>query len=160
MFRKPRYAFLAGVLIGGMIAISPTGKAAESAASDPARAGIERTLDKVNALLKQKASAQDIADALYEDDLMVTGEGEKSLYRDLKSFMEPLAHYLEGGERCALRLVDPIRHSGSLAVAFVFEHCAPEKAGEAGEDARIMYVFRNGTKGWRATMETWSWGTF
>jgi ketosteroid isomerase-like protein len=97
---------------------------------------------------------------MYERDLMIIGEGEKSLYKDLKSFMGPLASYAAEGTRCNLSVVDPIRASGNLAVAFIFEHCAAAKAGDKDEDGRILYVFRKGAKGWRVTMEMFGWGTF
>ena len=139
------------------VLLSPTAAAAHPGA---ARLGVQATIDKTNALLKRGATAKEIADAMYEDDLFITGEGEKGSYRDLKSFMGPLAEYVADGSRCTLEIVDPIRHSGNLVVAFVFEHCAAAKPGEKDEDARILYVFRKGVKGWRATMETFTWGRF
>lgn len=131
-------------------------------AADPsdARKGVQTTINKVNELLQHNASARMIADAMYEGDLMITGEGEKVFYRGLTSFMGPLAAYVAGGSRCKLEVIDPIRHSGNLAVAFVFEHCKAAKSGDKDDDARIMYVFRKGPKGYRATMELFTWGTF
>lgn len=140
--------------------ISPLACATEAPGLSAARAEVQNTLDRVNALLKKNAPVQAIADAMYEDDLMITGEGEKGLYRDLKSFMGPLAEYVKDGSRCNLKIVDPIRASGDLAVAFVFEHCSAAKAGEKDDDARILYVFRKGTHGYRVTMESFGWGTF
>jgi hypothetical protein len=149
-------ALLALVCMG----LSSAAQAATPAAPGTARAGIQKTIDETNVLLKRGASAQEIADVMYEPDLMIIGEGEKSLYRDLKSFMGPLATYVADGTRCNLSIVDPIRASGNLAVAFIFEHCAAAKAGDKDEDARILYVFREGAKGWRVTMEMFGWGIF
>ena len=140
--------------------MNPLASAAGAPGLTVARAGVQETLDRVNALLKKNASAQLIADAMYEDDLMITGEGEKGLYRDLKSFMGQLAEYVKDGARCDLKVVDPIRASGDLAVAFIFEHCAAAKAGEKDDDARILYVFRKGAHGYRVTMEMFGWGTY
>jgi hypothetical protein len=140
--------------------VSPLASAADSPGVATARAGVQKTIDRVNALLKNNASARVIADAMYEDDLMITGEGEKSLYRDLKSFMGPLAEYVKDGTRCDLKVVDPIRASGDLAVAFIFEHCAAAKAGEEDDDARILYVFCRGPHSYRVTMEMFGWGTY
>ena len=139
---------------------SPLGYAADAPGVAAARAGVQKTIDRVNALLRKNSSAQVIADAMYEDDLMITGEGEKSLYRDLKSFMGPLAEYVMDGARCDLKVVDPIRASGDLALAFIFEHCAAAKAGEKDDDARILYVFRHGAHGYRVTMEMFGWGAY
>jgi hypothetical protein len=76
---------------------SPLASAADSPGVAAARVGVQKTIDRVNALLKNNASARVIADAMYEDDLMITGEGEKRLYLDLKSFMGPLAEYSPRG---------------------------------------------------------------
>jgi ketosteroid isomerase-like protein len=145
------------IVLGTM---SPLAYAADAPGEAAARAGVQKTLDRVNALLKKNASAQVIADAMYEDDLMITGEGEKGLYRDLKSFIGPLAEYVKDGARCDLKVVDPIRASGELAVAFIFEHCVAAKAGEKDDDARILYVFRKGAHGYRVTMELFGWGAY
>jgi len=153
-----RIHVLCAVLVLG--AISPLASAAEAPGLAAARVGVQKTLDRVNALLKKNAPVQVIADAMYEDDLMITGEGEKGLYRDLKSFMGPLTEYVKDGSRCNLKIVDPIRASGDLAVAFIFEHCAAANAGEKDDDARILYVFRNGAHGYRVTMELFGWGTY
>jgi ketosteroid isomerase-like protein len=110
--------------------------------------------------LHRNATAKEIADAMYEDDLMIVGEGEKALYRDLKSFMGPLAEYVASGSRCKLEIIDPIRSSGNLAAAFIFEHCNATSATEKDENARILYVFRKGPNGYRVNMENFGWGTF
>jgi ketosteroid isomerase-like protein len=158
MLKPISIQMLSAVLVLGMM--TPVVHAADAPGIAPARAGVQKTIDRVNALLKKNASAQIIADAMYEDDLMITGEGEKGLYRDLKSFMGPLAEYVKDGNRCDLKVVDPIRASGDLAVAFIFEHCAAAKAGEKDDDARILYVFRQGAHGYRVTMEMFGWGTY
>ena len=149
---------LCAVLVLGTM--SPLASAADAPGLAAARAGVQKTIDRVNALLKKNASAQVIADTMYEEDLMITGEGEKGLYRNLKSFMGPLAEYVKDGARCNLRVVDPIRASGDIAVAFIFEHCAAATTGEKDDDARILYVFRKGTHGYRVTMEMFGWGTY
>lgn len=125
-----------------------------------ARAGIQSTVDRTNALFHRSASAEEIAAVLFEDDLMVTGEGEKGSYRDLKSFMGQLAAHTAAGPRCTLAIVDPIRSSGDLAVAFLSEHCTPAKAGEPDEDTRVMFAFRKGAHGWRVTMASFSLGKY
>ncbi|MBL8266004.1 MAG: nuclear transport factor 2 family protein [Steroidobacter sp.] len=131
-----------------------------SADLSQARAGIQSTVDKANALFHRSASAEEIAAALFEDDLMVTGEGEKGSYRNLKSFMGSLAAHTAAGPRCTLAIVDPIRSSGDLAVAFLAEHCTAAKAGEPEEDTRVMFAFRNGAHGWRVTMASFSIGKY
>ncbi len=117
-------------------------------------------MDCANALLKKYAPVQAIADAMYENDLMITDEGEKGLYCDMKSFTGPLAEYVKDGSCCNLKMVDPIRASGDLAATFIFEHCAAAEAGEKDDDARILYVIRNGANGYRVTMESLGCGTY
>jgi len=147
------FAVAASLVLGSVARASDHDSTAE------ARAGIQKTIDQVNSLLKRNASAQEIAAVLYEDDLMITGEGDV-YYSNLASFMGPLAEYVKDGSRCHETIVDPIRASGNLAVAFVLENCAAASAGDKEENYRIMFVFRNGPHGWRATMEHFSAGTF
>lgn len=137
--------------------VVPLASAANAVPAD-AKSGIEATLDKTNELLAKGASAKEVADVMYEDDLTIIGEGEKALYPNLKSFMKPLEGYLTN-PTCRLKVVDTIRHSGSLAVAWVQEHCDAH-GSEAAEDYRIMYVFRKSAKGWRVTMEMFGAGKF
>jgi ketosteroid isomerase-like protein len=143
-----------------LLLINPLAAAANVQDQSEARKGIQATIDKTNALLASTATAKEIANALYEDDLMIIGEGENSLYRGLGSFLPKLEAIVEGGSHCTLDIVDPIRHSGDLAVAFIAEHCAAAKAAFKDADARVLWVFRKGTKGWRVTMEMFGWGTF
>lgn len=154
--RKTRLLSALLTLAFGMAAL-PGAQAADQGAQDALK-GINATFDKVHQILARSGSAKEIADVLYEDDLTITGEGEKSLYPDLASFMEPLQAYTRN-PTCRLTVIDKIRHSGNLAVAWVAEHCDAHE-GEAAEDYRIMYVFRNGAKGWRVTMEMFGAGKF
>lgn len=149
----------AGVIlsVAGILGMAMVVQAADK---DAARAGVQATVDKANALMKRNGSVKEFADLFYEDDLAIIGEGEKSLYRGLPSFMNRLAFYLQDQVHCSLTIVDPVRHSGDLAVAFIHEHCDPAKVGEPGEDYRILYVFRKGAKGWRVTMELFTPGVF
>ena len=71
-----------------------------------------------------------------------------------------IAEYVASGSRCKLEIIDPIRSSGNLAAAFIFEHCNATSATEKDENARILYVFRKGPNGYRVNMENFGWGTF
>jgi ketosteroid isomerase-like protein len=143
--------------IGLAVTATPPAAAADLG---QARAGIQSTIDKANALFHRSAPAEEIATALFEDDLMVTGEGEKGSYRDLQSFMGQLAAHTAAGPRCTLAIVDPIRSSGDLAVAFLSEHCTAEKAGDEEEYTRVMFAFRKGANGWRVTMASFNFGKY
>src|ERR1700689_665125 len=148
--------FFAASLIAGFS--SPSSAADYSDAE--VKAGINRTLNSVNRLFLNGGTAKQVADALYDKDLMVVGEGEKQLYKGLDFFMKRLEYYVKDANRCTLTALDPIRHSGDIAASFVLEHCASAQTGGSDEDARILYVFRKGDKGWRATMELFGWGVF
>ena len=63
-------------------------------------------------------------------------------------------------QHVVLTVLDPVRSSGNMAVAFIHEHEEPAKAGEKPDDYRILYVFRKGPKGCRVTMELFTSGTF
>lgn len=125
-----------------------------------ARAGIQATIDKTNTLQRRNAPAKDIAAALFEDDLMITGEGENKGYNGLASFIDTFTRLSSGDSKCDLKLIDPIRSSGNLAAAFLSQHCTATKAGEKDEDSRVLFVFHKGSKGWRVTMGHWSGGKF
>jgi hypothetical protein len=137
------------------LAMFPSAKAGSMVPED-GQAGVEATLAQVNAQIARGASAKEIADVFYED-LTITGEGEKGLYPDLKSFMKRLEVY-STNPTCRLKAVNKIRTSKTLAVAWVQEHCDAH-AKESAEDYRILYVFRKSPKGWRTTMELFQKGT-
>ena len=150
---------LTGLILAAVAALAmiPSAKA-DSSVPDDGQAGVEATLAKVNALVARGGSAKEIADAFYEDDLTITGDGETGLYPDLKSFMKRLEIY-STNPTCRLNVVNKIRTSNTLAVAWVQEHCDAH-GHESAEDYRILYVFRKSPKGWRTTMELFQKGTF
>jgi ketosteroid isomerase-like protein len=152
---RTRYGLIA---IGA--ALSLAAGLAGSADRNDVREGIQATIDKTNALQKRNAPGREIAAALFEDDLMITGEGESKGYNGLASFIDTFVRLSAGAANCDLKLIDPIRSSGNLASAFVSQHCTASKAGEKGEDSRVLFVFRKGAKGWRVTMGHWSGGKF
>jgi hypothetical protein len=130
---------------------------AASVVPEDGKAGVEATVAKVNELVARSASAKEIADVFYEDDLTITGDGEKGLYPNLKSFMKRLEVY-STNPTCRLNVANKIRTSNTLAVAWIQEHCDAHGT-ESAEDYRILYVFRKSPKGWRTTMELFQKGT-
>ncbi len=133
---------------------------AVSADRNDVRDGIQTTIDETNALQKRSAPGREIAAALFDEDLMITGEGETRGYKGLASFIDTFVRLSAGAANCDLKLIDPIRSSGNLAAAFLSQHCTASKAGEKDEDSRVLFVFRKSAKGWRVTMGHWSGGTF
>ena len=148
-----------GFVILSIALLLVTGSAAAAAPND-ARAGILATIEKTNALQKRNAPAREIAAALFEDDLMITGEGESRGYKSLASFIDTFTRLSAGDANCDLRLIDPIRSSGDLAAAFLSQHCPATKVDAMDEDSRVLFVFRKSAKGWRVTMGHWSGGKF
>ena len=145
-------AILVGVLLAAGVA------AAHLLNARDVTAEIEAVIRKGETIGARSGSAQEIADAFYEDDLTFTGEGEKGMYPNLASFMQPLQDYTRN-PTCRMKVVDRVRHSGNIAVAWVAEHC-DASGKEASADYRVIYVFRNGEKGWRVTMEMFTVGKF
>jgi ketosteroid isomerase-like protein len=131
--------------------------AADAPKSD-ARTEIEAMLTSVDRLVKSRAPVEEIAEAFYDPELLITGEGEKGLYRSRAEFMKPLESFVANGGSCVLKIVDPVRHSGNLAAAFVSEHCKGTDSKNPDSDARILYVFKKGANGWRVTMEMYGGG--
>jgi ketosteroid isomerase-like protein len=150
---------LASVLIATILgAGAATAVPADAPKGRDVTAELEAVIRKGEAIGARGGSAEEIADAFYEDDLTFTGEGEKGMYPNLKSFMKPLYDYTRN-PTCRMKIVDRVRHSGNIAVAWVAEHC--EASGkDPAADYRVIYVFRNGKKGWRVTMEMFTTGKF
>lgn len=119
---------------------------------------IEAMLRRVDELVASRASVTEIADAFSEPDLMITGEGEKGLYRNRAEFMPLLQAFAENPGRYERRFIDPILHSGDMAAAFVTEHFATPDGQGAGSDVRILYVFTKGASGWRVALEMYGAG--
>lgn len=122
-------------------------------AVDSAQAGILAMFASARAAIHRHASTEEVAHIFYNDDLVVAIQGDRA-YHGLRSFMRPLAGYLQGVERCHFKLMEPVQHSGDIAAAFVQEHCDPAKPGDAAEDLRILYVLKHGPKGWRVSQES------
>jgi ketosteroid isomerase-like protein len=148
-----------GLALAVVAALPPGLSRAADTPKPDVRAEIEAMLQSVDRLVKAHAPVKDIAEAFYEPDLLITGEGEKGLYRSREAFMKPLQAFVENGSGCTLKIVDPLRHSGSFAAAFVSEHCKAPDSKDADSDARVLYVFRKGANGWRVTMEMYDNGT-
>lgn len=157
MVRK-RMVAMGGVLIAscGNLGMPSVALAAEGGGD--AAAGVKLTIDKANALMKRSGSPKEFMELLFEADLMITGEGETVTYKDLKSVEKPLAAYMAHQAQCKMTVVDPVRSSGTIAAAFIQEHCDPAREGEKPDDWRILCVFSNGAKGWRVTMELFTSG--
>jgi hypothetical protein len=149
--------FVSVLLVASTLScVSSALQAADNAGS--AEAGVKALIERTNALMKRHASSKEFADLFFEDDLMIAGEGDRVFYKSLKAFEKPLARYAADQTRCKLTVIDPVRASGTIAAAFVQMHCDPAKAEEQPVESRILYVFRNGAKGWRATMEMYTAG--
>ena len=146
------------IAVGAVLALAAG--LSTSADRNDVRSGIQATIDKTNSLQKRNAPGREIAAALFEDDLMITGEGESKGYTGLAAFMDTFVRLSAGAANCDLKLIEPIRSSGTMAAAFLSQHCTASKAGEKEEDSRVLFVFRKGAKGWRVTMGHWSGGAF
>ena len=142
-------------LAAGVMAMGMAGSACADAA---ATVGIQAKIAGLNDLIARKPTAKEFADYFYEDDLNLVVEGEKAMYPDLKSFMKPLEGYIQN-PTCRFRLVGKVRQSGNLAAAWTEAHCEA-RGQDPGGNFRILYVFRHGAKGWRATMEIGGPGSF
>lgn len=151
-------AFSSGVLPIALSACLAGSLCAADVPKGDVRSEIEAMMTSVDRLVKSRAPVHEIAEAFYDPELLITGEGEKGLYRSRTEFMKPLESFVANGGNCTLKIVDPVRHSGNLAAAFVSEHCKGTDAKSPDSDARILYVFKKGTSGWRVTMEMYGGG--
>ena len=145
------------LMFAAMALVAAGAVATEVSSERDVTAELEAVLRAGEAIGARSGSAQEIADAFYEDDLTITGEGEK-FYPNLQSFMTRLYEHTRN-PTCRMKIVDRVRHSGDIAVAWVAHHCEAN-GQEPASDYRVMYVFRDGPKGWRVTMEMFTSGTF
>jgi ketosteroid isomerase-like protein len=156
MFRT-RTVALVGTLLA-LVGVTAANAALASTDAPDASAGVRALIERTNEVMRNHGSLEEFQETLFEEDVMLTGEGDKTFYRSRKEFESTLAQYVKGQFRCRLTVVDPVRSSGIMAAAFVQMHCDPEKAGDPPVESRILYVFRHGERGWRVMMEMYSAG--
>lgn len=156
--QRQRIVGSASALLAFLVVMCVGSRPAAAAHHEAAAVGVKALIGRTNAVMKNHGSLREFEETFFEEDLMLTGEGDKTFYRSLQEFEKPLAGYVADQTRCKLSVIDPVRSSGVIAAAFVQLHCDPAKAGDAPVESRILYVFRNGKKGWRAMMEMYSAG--
>jgi len=123
-------------------------------------AELKAVLRETEVALARGASAEEILDMLYHDDVFVVGEGVERATRgriDFASELEGLLEFWGGAPKCSYEMEGPILHSGSVAVTFVNFVCAGE--GQREDSVyRALYGWAETDLGWRIQLEMYGEG--
>jgi hypothetical protein len=122
---------------------------------------LETKLAVLSAAFARGADARAIGDLMYEEDVVVIGEGDHSATRGLTAFMPTLAAHLEewgGKPNVTFKLIDPILTEGNVASAFLDITLIPSIAGALTQHYRSMFGWRRSAKGWRVALEMYAAG--
>lgn len=122
---------------------------------------IRGVLASVKEAFGRGATAKEIVDLLYDQDLMLIGEGFPAASSGLKECL-PLfeAAFQEWGPRPKLemRISEPIQEADELAVTVVGVTCYPDVAGAEPVRYRMMAAWKPTSRGWRVVVETFTYG--
>jgi ketosteroid isomerase-like protein len=121
------------------------------------RQEVQAVLRAIEAALERGADANEITDLLYDEDVVVVGEGWPSAKRGRLAMIPELAALMkEWGSppRLIFSLVEPVMHSSVIAITLV-----EVKVVASGERYRIVYGWKQTTRGWRAKLEMFQGGT-
>jgi len=127
------------------------------------RKQLESVMRVAEAALSRGADAAGFAELLYDEDVVVVGEGWPAATRGLLAAIPKVDETLKyWGDRPRLRLtiVDPIVTEGSVATTFVDVKVAPSKPGGAQHQYRALYGWKRGARGWRVVLEMYDEGAF
>ncbi|MCK2086800.1 nuclear transport factor 2 family protein [Thauera aromatica] len=95
---------------------------------------------------------------LYDDDIVLTGEGSPAAVRGRAALMPVIAEIVRTTRSCTLT-PDPARgQSGALGYSFVTYDCAPDDASAPRYQVRALFVWARKAPGWRVVAETYLMG--
>jgi hypothetical protein len=118
------------------------------------KAELEAVFGETGRLLNGSGTAQEIANAFWDDDVRVLSADR--FYPDLESWLKDFQSETGREHSAQFSFVGEPQISEDLAAVFVHEHEElPEPA-----DFRMLCVLRKGPRGWRVIMEMWGPGTF
>ncbi len=128
---------------------------------DEVRREIAGLLKAAESALQSGASAETLAEILYDESLVAVVEGAEGATRGVDEFIPRLAETLrEWGPRpeVSLELCDPMLSSESVAVSFVNARIRPARPNAEVQQLRAMLGFKRGAKGWRLALEMYAVG--
>jgi len=124
---------------------------------------LESVLRSAEVAVHRGTDAEEFGRLLYDDDVVVIGEGWTAATRGLPALLPIVATVLkEWGPSPTLKftLVDPIVTSATVATAFIDVSVTPSNPSEPGQQYRALYSWTRGVKGWRVILEMFGSGSF
>ena len=113
--------------------------------------------DRVTEMRKQGATVQEVADAFYWDDLIITGEGSDIVHKSKEEFLPDLALILEQlGTDCGFHFNVPMALTQDMAAVFTQMSC---NCGDGTElNFRVLYVLEKRAGEWKVVRESYTEG--
>jgi ketosteroid isomerase-like protein len=122
---------------------------------------LESVIQVAEAALASGADVAEFVDLLYDDGVVVVGDGWPVAIHGVQALLPKLeGMFKEWGSRPKMRLMllDPILTEGSVATAFVDARVTPSGPGAAEERYRVLYAWKHGARGWRVALEMFAEG--
>ena len=127
----------------------------ETEANDAAE--IKQLFDLVTEMRIQGASVQEVADAFYWDDLIITGEGSEIVHKSKAEFLPDLALILEQlGTDCGFHFKVPMALTKDMAAVFTQMSCNCEDGSNL--NFRVLYVLEKRAGEWKVVRESYTEG--
>jgi ketosteroid isomerase-like protein len=177
---KKRVAMIALGLGGAMLL--PAGASAEDGSSARAKAEVTQAVRAAEKLLAQGVSPETFANALYADDVVMSGgapgakHGKQAVIKEVKDWFDYMGP--EGIKTCRYTVEDPVLASSTTVSSFLNLSCKGNLPSVAQDQSKAelykanganvaqdldyteVYVWKKYPQGWRVALEMWVPGKF
>jgi hypothetical protein len=126
------------------------------------REEISASLSVAAAALARGVDTEEFASLLYDEQIIVLGEGWPSAIRGLRSFMPQLSAINQAWgmrPRLTFTLVEPAVMGESTAASFTEVTCCPDLPDAEEIRYRVLYAWKRTNRGWRVVLEWFSEGS-
>jgi ketosteroid isomerase-like protein len=124
---------------------------------------LEAVMRMAGASLLEGADAVKFAELLYDEDVIVVGEGWPAATRGILEAIpkvDETLKYWGDRPRLSFTIVGPIVTEGSVATTFVDVKVASSEPAGARYQYRALYGWKRGIRGWRVALEMYDEGAF
>ncbi|MEY4784606.1 MAG: hypothetical protein RIR41_2541 [Pseudomonadota bacterium] len=151
------------IVVGAALAFAQPA-AARPSESERVKAEIMTKLHAVEERLARGDTATQIAEFLYADDVLLTGEGEATARRGMADAIAGVQGWLDalgpnGAKGCKYSIPDPVVASAKTFGSFVVLKCkANPPVLPEDMNLRMTYVWQKYRDGWRVRVELYALG--
>lgn len=96
---------------------------------------------------------------LYNEDIVLTGEGTKEVIRGRGTLMPVIAEIVRTTRSCRLIPDGARQASGSLGYSFVTYDCTSDAPSATNYQVRALFVWQREKLGWRVVAESYTMGS-